>query len=139
MNTEKSLIYSFTGITNSFRDILDKNFKQIGLHGGQAFVLISLLNDDAQTQISLARTLKLSAPTINKMIKSLAANDFVTCNKCENDGRSVRIRLTKKGSDIRDAVEEQLKNTEAVFFVNLTETEKLIFSQILDKLKQYDK
>ncbi|MDQ3321428.1 MAG: MarR family winged helix-turn-helix transcriptional regulator [Acidobacteriota bacterium] len=136
MNTENSLIFSFTGITTSFKDNLDKHLKEIGLHGGQAFVLFSLWREDGQSQIALAHKLNLSAPTINKMVKSLSKNGYVDCQKCESDGRLIRVYLTQKGLECRGSVEEQWTKMENVFFSALTETEKLIFQQILEKLKQ---
>ena len=136
MLLENNLTFLFTQITNTFKDMLDKNLKEIGLHGGQAFVLASLWHEDAQTQIKLAQTLGLSPPTINKMVKSLADNGFVSCQKCESDGRSVRVYITEKGVECRSAVEAQWEKTESTFFVNLTVTEKLIFVQVLENLKR---
>jgi len=135
MDIQNSLVFTFTGIATSFKDNLDKHLKKIGLHGGQAFILSSLWQADGQSQIALAQQLKLSAPTINKMVLSLSKNNFVDCRKCQSDGRVVRVYLTPKGSECRNAVEEQWTKMEVAFFLSLTETEKLIFQQILEKLK----
>jgi DNA-binding MarR family transcriptional regulator len=108
---------------------------EIDLHGGQVFILISLWNNDRQNQIDLARELNLSAPTIYKMVNSLIKGGFVECIKCKNDGRMMRVHLTKKGIDYQKLVEEKYVEFETGFFSNLTGTEKLIFIQICDKLK----
>lgn len=136
MSIENSLIFSFTRITTSFKDNLDKHLKEIGLHGGQTFILFSLWQENGQSQVTLAQKLDLSAPTINKMVKSLSKNNFVDCQKCENDGRLIRVYLTRKGLECRRSVEDQWMKMETAFFSILTETEKLIFQQILEKLKQ---
>jgi len=107
---------------------------QLNLHGGQVFILISLWNADRQSQIDLATNLKLSAPTINKMVKSLIETGFVECNKCRNDGRLMRVHLTQKGIEHQKLVEEKFIEFEAEFFSNLTETEKLILIQIFGKI-----
>ncbi len=135
MNFETSIIFTFSKVSTSFKDILDKHLKEIGLHGGQVFVLFSLWQTDGQSQIALARKLKLSAPTINKMVKSLNGGDFVVCRKCENDGRAIRVYLTQKGFECRSSVEEQWGKMETMYFSVLTATEKLIFEQILEKLQ----
>lgn len=135
MNFEISLTFSLAQIANMFRDSLDKSLKEIGLHGGQIFILIALWQENGQSQISLAQKLNLSTPTINKMVKSLINNDFVKCEKCGNDGRVVRVYLTDKGLSCRNLVEEQWATLESSFFSYLNETEKLIFLQILEKLK----
>lgn len=135
MDIENSLTFSFTKVVNSFKNKLDKHLKEVGLHGGQIFILFSLWKQNGQSQIALAQSLGLSPPTINKMVKSLTANDFVDCRKCESDGRLLRIFLTEKGLACRGAVESQWEKMEAVFFTKLTGTEKLIFMQILEKVR----
>jgi len=134
MNLEASSIYSFTQLSNNFRYNLDLKMNQLNLHGGQVFILISLWNADRQSQIDLATNLKLSAPTINKMVKSLIETGFVECNKCRNDGRLMRVHLTQKGIEHQKLVEEKFIEFETEFFSNLTETEKLILIQIFGKI-----
>lgn len=136
MNIETSLTFLLSKIVNSFKDRLDKHLKEIGLHGGQTFILFSLWREDGQSQITLAQALSLSPPTINKMVKSLSENGFVNCQRCEKDGRLIRVYLTQRGSECRSAVEAQWEKMETSFFSNLNETEKLIFMQILEKLKE---
>jgi len=136
MDFTVSLTYLLTQVCNIFRDSLDKSLKEIGLNGGQIFILIALWQNNGQSQTSLAQTLSLSTPTINKMVKSLINNDFVKSEKCTGDGRVVRVYLTDKGLNCRNLVEKQWSTLETSFFSHLSETEKLIFLQILDKLKQ---
>lgn len=108
---------------------------ELNLHGGQVFILVSLWNNDRQSQIDLAANLQLSAPTVNKMVKSLIAGGFVECYKCKNDGRMMRVHLTQKGIEHQQLVEEKCADFETDFFSNLTGTEKLILIQVFDKLK----
>lgn len=136
---KSSLTFLFAKVANSFRDKLDKHLKEVGLHGGQVFILFSLWDQDGQSQIALAQSLGLSPPTINKMVKSLTANDFVECRKCDSDGRLLRVFLAAKGSECRGAVELQWQTMEADFFSQLTGTEKLILMQILEKIKDNKK
>ncbi len=136
MNFEVSITFLLSQISNTFRDSLDKSLKEIGLHGGQIFILITLWQADGESQISLAQKLNLSTPTINKMVKSLINNDFVRSERCDKDGRVVRVYLTSKGANCRNLVEKQWTALESNFFSHISETEKLILLQILEKLKQ---
>lgn len=135
MNIESSITYSFTKIVNSFRYKLDLTMKEINLHGGQMFILIALWNNDRQSQVDLARNLNLSAPTIHKMVNSLIKAGFVECAKCKNDSRIMRVHLTQKGIEYQKLVNEKSAEFESDFFSSLTQTEKLIFTQICEKLK----
>ncbi len=135
MNFETSLIYSLTRISNSFRYAFDLKMNDINLHGGQVFILLSLWNSDEQSQIDLATNLNLSAPTINKMVKSLTGGGFVECFQCKIDGRMRRVRLTQKGVEHQALVEGKWIEFEKDFFSNLNETERLILTQIFAKLE----
>src|SRR5687768_16715983 len=136
MNFERSLNHLFSEVTNLFWINLEQSMRQIGLHSGQIFVLIWLWDKDGQTQIELAGKLKVSPPTINKMVKSLENNGFVSSRRSKTDARKVRVFLSAKGNQVRVKVEEQWQKLENDFFSPLNETEKLILQQIFDKLKE---
>lgn len=108
---------------------------QIGLHGGQTFVLLELWNQDGLRQIDLARRLSLSAPTVNKMLKGLIEIDLVRSSRVADDARSTRIYLTDKGVYMRSEVERQWIDLEEECLTGLTETERLILLEVLKKLR----
>lgn len=136
MDITNSITCSFTKVANAYRDRLDKSLSEIGLYGGQTFVLISLWEQDGLNQIELSQKLNLSPPTISAMVKSLSKNEFVKCRKCERDNRAMRVYLTEKGVECQSSVETKYSEVENAVFTNLTDTEKLIFRQIIDKLKE---
>lgn len=136
MNLTNSINYLFSEVTNLFWNRLEKSMIESGLHSGQIFILIALWNEDGQIQVDLSKSLNLSPPTINKMVKSLQSNGYVSTRRSKTDGRKVRVFLTDKGSAVRKNVEEQWEKLENDFFSPLTETERLILRQIFDKLKE---
>lgn len=136
MNFENSVTYILTQLAISYRSYLERAMNEIGLHSGQIFVLISLWKNDGQSQIDLVKNLNLTAPTVNKMVKSLVAGDYVECRKCSSDGRLMRVFLTAKGNQCQSLVAEQWGRLEAQSYSNLTETEKLVLSQLFVKLRE---
>jgi len=136
MDFENSVTYNLTQLAIAYRTYLERAMGEIGLHSGQIFVLISLWKSDGQSQIDLVRNLSLTAPTINKMVKSLTTSDHVECRKCETDGRLMRVFLTAKGIQCQSLVAEQWSKIETQSYSNLTETEKLVLSQLFVKLKE---
>ena len=136
MDFENTVTYILTQLAIAYRSYLERALNEIGLHSGQIFVLISLWKNDGQSQIDLVKNLNLSAPTINKMVKSLIAGDFVECRKCSTDGRIMRVFLTEKGIQCQSLVAEQWHKIETQSYSNLTETEKLVLSQLFVKLRE---
>ena len=136
MDFENSVTYILTQLAIAYRTYLEKAMGEIGLHSGQIFVLISLWRRDGQSQIDLVRSLSLTAPTVNKMVKSLTTSGHVECRKCDTDGRLMRVFLTDKGIQCQSLVAEQWSKIETQSYSNLTETEKLVLFQLFVKLKE---
>ena len=135
MEFEKSINYLFNQVFNAYRLSLETELNKVDLHSGQVFILISLWSANGSSQTDIAKKLNLSTPTVNKMIKSLIDSDFVFSQKSANDGRATEIFLTAKGEEIREKVIEIWRRLEAEIYSNITETEKMIFSQLLEKTR----
>jgi MarR family transcriptional regulator, organic hydroperoxide resistance regulator len=129
-----SITYLFTTFATKHRDNSDKLMKEIGLHGGQIFVLNVLWNTDGQSQAEIVKQLNISAPTVYKMVIRLSETGFAEIRKDENDARIMRVYLTDKGREIKSQVFEQWAKLEEQTFANLTEPEKMMFSMLLQKI-----
>ena len=126
--------FSLTQTSNNYRRLLETEMIKLGLHYAQISVLSLLWENDGMSQKKLATNLMLSQPTINKMVKSLMQNGFVSCNQCDQDGRKMRVYLTDKGREIEDNVNTAIVLVQTNFFAVLTDTEQLILKQVLEKL-----
>jgi DNA-binding MarR family transcriptional regulator len=132
---EDTVSYLLAKVTTAFRNALERHMGQIGLHGGQIFVLLELWKKDGLRQIDLANRLNLTAPTVNKMINGLTEINLVNRSRVEDDGRSTRIFLTKGGFEMRDEIEQQWLELEESCLKGLTEAERLILFELLGKLR----
>src|SRR6185436_11991120 len=132
---EDTVSFRLARVTTAFRNALERYMGQIGLHGGQVFVLLELWKQDGLRQIDIAERLSLSAPTVNKMLKGLIEINLVSRNRLEDDARSTRIYLTQRGIDIRDEIEVQWHELEEYCLTGLTETERLVLFELLGKLR----
>src|SRR5687768_10010966 len=134
MQFEDTVAYLLAKAAVIHKNALQKSANSVGLHGGQVFVMMELWKTDGQRQIDLAARLNLSAPTVNKILGGLLENDFVTRARYEDDARSTRIFLTKKGVQIREALEGAWEEFEEQTLAGLTDTESLMLKQLLQKL-----
>lgn len=116
-----------------YRNHLEKKLERFQLYSGQIFVLITLWEADGQSQNELAKRLKVSSPTINKMVKSLEKTGYVKCKNCREDKRVVRVFLTKRGGEIRPEIEKIWAEAESALQANFTEPEKMILQQLMEK------
>ncbi|HMS42842.1 MAG TPA: MarR family transcriptional regulator [Pyrinomonadaceae bacterium] len=136
MKLVSDLGFVYLQTANNFRNLLEKEVIQFGLHYAQISILGLLWETDGMSQKRIASTLELSQPTVNKMVKSLLQSDFVNCRQCNIDGRKMRVFLTDKGLFIKDDLISAVNKIQMEFFSSLSETEQLILKQIFDRLRE---
>jgi DNA-binding MarR family transcriptional regulator len=134
MQFEDTATYWLAKAATFHKNSVQKCANSVGLHSGQVFVMIELWKNDGQRQIDLADRLSLSPPTINKILGGLLGSDFVTRARYEDDARSTRIFLTEKGREVKAALEDAWEELEHQTLIGLTDTEALMFKQLLEKL-----
>ena len=136
MIIKDSAAYSFIQISSELRTNLEKLMLELELHSGQVLVLESLWLNDCQSQADLVRNLSVTAPTVYNLVTRLAKTGFINIRQSSEDKRLMRICLTQKGIDVRPMVESQWAKLENSTFAKLNETEKMMFSLLLKKLKE---
>ena len=135
INFEDTVSYLLAKVTTAFRNSIERHMGEIGLHGGQVFVLLELWKQDGLRQVDIANRLALSPPTVNKMLKGLLEINLVTRSRLDDDARSTRIFLTQRGAEMREEVESQWLELEENCLSGLTETERLVLFELLGKLR----
>jgi DNA-binding MarR family transcriptional regulator len=90
------------------RTVFDQRVKPIGLTRSQAWVLTNLSrhDDDALTQIELARLLDVGKVTLGGLIDRLEENGFVVRRPDPDDRRSKRISVSAKGKALVAEMEQ---------------------------------
>lgn len=134
MEFRDTVSYLLSKLTTAHRNLIEKSVQDIGLHSGQAFVLLELWKKDELRQVDLADRLNLAAPTVNKILGGMLESDLVKRKREDNDARSTRIVLTQKGRDVRPLLEQKWGEIEGQTVLGLTDTEALILKQLLSKL-----
>jgi len=132
---EDTVSYLLAKVSTAFRNSLERRMGEIGLHGGQIFVLFELWQQDGLRQIDIAKRLNLSAPTVNKMLKGLIEVNLVTRSRLDDDARSTRIFITDRAFAMREEIEAQWLELEENVLSGLTETERLVLFELLGKLR----
>ena len=135
MKIEGTVSFMLSRVTTAFRNSLERSMTGVGLHSGQVFILLELWKRDGQRQVDLAARLGVTTPTINKMLLGLIDSGLVRRLRLENDNRVTRIYLTEAGSSLKEPVEAQWHELEENTVAGLTEAERLIIFELLNKMK----
>ena len=135
MKIQETVSFALSRVSTAYRSALERHMDGVGLHGGQVFVLMELWKQDGQRQVDLAARIGVSTPTINKIILGLVNGGIVQRIRLENDARSTRIFLTDVGTALKEPVEAQWHELEENTVSGLTEAERLILFELLQKMK----
>lgn len=89
------------------RTVFDQRMKPMGMTRSQWWVLTNLSrhDDDALTQIELARLLDVGKVTLGGLIDRLEENGFVIRTPDPHDRRSKRISVSRKGKALVEKME----------------------------------
>lgn len=132
---EKTVSFMLARVAILYRNAVERAMAQIGLHSGQAFLMIELWKEDGLRPIDLAHQLNVKAPTVSNMLRGLEQINLIKLVTSDHDGRSSRVILTERGRQIRSDVEKQWVDLESECVSGLSKTELLILEDVLKKLR----
>lgn len=114
-------------------------FQKQGVYPGQPHLLFALYRNDGQSQMDLARGLRMKPPTVTIMLKRLEKAGMVKRGQDKSDQRIVRVYITDYGRKICLSIYEEIQRIEEKMFSGLTAEEKEtlngLFRRVRDNLK----
>lgn len=105
-----------------------------GRGAGQGKILNILSSVEQINQKELQERLEIQAGSLSEILGKLEKNEWITREKSEEDKRLAIIKITEKGKEALQLIEEEHKNQKDVFSV-LDEEEEQKLKEILEKLK----
>jgi len=109
--------------------------EEIGLYGGQQFVLMALWEKEGITHSELAEQLHVRPATITNALKRMERAGFVERRQDTEDQRVSRVYLTDAGRNIRDAVEGVWRELEGQTFAGFSSEERTLLDQFLIQIR----
>ena len=109
--------------------------EEIGLYGGQQFVLMALWQKEGITHSELAGQLHVRPATITNALKRMERAGFVERRQDAEDQRVSRVYLTDAGRNIRDAVEGVWRELEKQTFAGFSSEERTLLDQFLLRIR----
>ncbi|MFI2184207.1 MarR family winged helix-turn-helix transcriptional regulator [Streptomyces sioyaensis] len=92
---------------------LKRRLKPLGLTAPQYSVLAGLWERDGRTATQLRERLVMDSATLTGVLDRLERSGFVVRSPDEKDRRLVRLRLTKAGTALREAVQRTVAELNA--------------------------
>ena len=137
---EKSFGHKFRMIANTIRYRLDEGLasETAELTGVQCATMHYILMNEGKCvlQKDIETAFSISGATATNILKRLEAQELVERIPMEKDARMKRISLTEKGRGTCERARARIRQTEALITEGMTEEEKAIFSELLDRALQ---
>lgn len=85
----------------------------------------------------ISSMLRVTAPSVTQLIKSLEAKGYILRQASESDRRTVQIRLTEKGEDAIKTAMDALYETYVELVEYLGEEESIHLADLMEKVVTY--
>ena len=124
----------FGSAVRALRARLDRILQLHGLRIGQYQVLRMLWEEDGLTPRELASRLDVEMPTVTRTVGRMVRDGLVVREAHPNDARSIRIRLTARGSAAKEEVSRLFADEAEVALTGFSAQERADFIADLDRI-----
>ncbi len=116
------------------RNRFNKVAGEEGLFSGQHHIIITLRHEEGITLSRLAEILGITPATASVSVKRMEKAGFIEKKPDENDARTIRLYLTEKGEAATENIKKKMAFQESDITSELCDEEKLLLSDMLDKI-----
>ena len=101
--------YEDMRIYRQFQIYINNNTKDLQISASEYIFLMEMYKNDNMSQEQLSKNLIIDKSATARAIKSLEEKEYIIRKKDDNDKRTNRIKLTKKGIEIKDRLSNLLE------------------------------
>ena len=133
-NLYKEAVKKMVKVTLLHRYAISSSLSGIKLYRGQPEILEYLNEHGDCSQKELADFLGVSTASIATSLKRMSKSGLIEKTSDEKDRRINRLRLTKKGNEVRLAGRSECERIDKVMFSGFSDEEIAAFSDMLSKI-----
>ena len=107
--TYEDMIIYISVLYRQFQIYINNNTKDLQISASEYIFLMEMYKNDNMSQEQLSKNLIIDKSATARAIKSLEEKEYIIRKKDDNDKRTNRIKLTKKGIEIKDRLSNLLE------------------------------
>lgn len=130
---DRELRTCISALYRQFQIYINNNTKDLGIGASEYIFLMEMYEKDNISQEELSKSLIVDKAATARAIKSLEEKEYIFRIKDENDKRTNRVKLTKKGIQVQKRLIDLLEQWN-IYITQGMETEKLDI--VFDTIKQ---
>ena len=99
MKPAETVDYHVKFLWHSISNLYNKIAQEFDLTQATGYALLNIDSTQGIAATRIAPLMGMKATSLSRMLKKMESDDLIYKKKCGNDGRSVKIHLTKKGEE----------------------------------------
>lgn len=128
-------IASILEISRIYSSIMHNETLANGIKLSYRNLLRPLAIKDGVTQLQLAQTADLKAPTVSTILRNMEIDGLITRETDINDARVTRVYITEKGIQADLKMRKSIEKVSNIFLQNVSSEEQDLIINILNKMK----
>lgn len=136
MTDERDVVRTLGNTVRMLRARVDRALQHVGLRLGQFQVLSYLWKEDGLTPRQIALRLDVEMPTVTRTVQRMVRDGLVRREAHQSDARSVRIYLTKRGSELEPVLESILDREKEQALHGFSPEERATLVRMLDRIAE---
>ncbi|MDF2821667.1 MAG: hypothetical protein K0R15_2108 [Clostridiales bacterium] len=109
--------------------------KELGINGCQHMYILNICSKPGMPQENLAKLNCINKSNVTRTLAQLEEDGFILRKNSEEDKRVILIYPTQKAIDIYPKVKKVLIEWEDYVMTDFTEEEKIVISNLMEKVK----
>jgi MarR family transcriptional regulator, organic hydroperoxide resistance regulator len=136
MKAHGDVIRALGNAVRTIRARVDRALQNAGLRLGQYQVLRHLWDEDGLTPREIADRLDVEMPTVTRTVQRMLRDGLVQRRAHPADARSVRIYLTKRGTELRPVLDDIVDVQTEQALRGFSPQERSEFAALLERLAE---
>ena len=99
MKPAETVDYHVKFLWHSISNLYNQIAQEFDLTQATGYALLNIDSTQGIAATRIAPLMGIKATSLSRMLKKMESDDLIYKKKCGNDGRSVKIHLTKKGEE----------------------------------------
>jgi MarR family transcriptional regulator, organic hydroperoxide resistance regulator len=136
MTQQRDVFRTLGNTVRTVRARVDRSLQQTGLRLGQFQVLRHLWETDGLTPREIAARLDVEMPTVTRTVQRMIRDGLVRREAHQSDARSVRIYLTKRGTELQPMLDELIEQETERAMRGFDEEDRQALIEMLDRISE---
>ena len=134
MRLSECIYFLTTRLSRELRKVFDKKLDKFGLTSAMWCTLMVIIENPGVNQKDISDILCIETPTVTRILDNLEKRGYILRVSHEYDRRSFKVKLTKKGEELKEEISYYGECFMSWVKRDLSEEEKVIIKNLLNKL-----